>query len=47
MSRKSLFGQDKEQLHVLGIVPPQTVLQKGDVLLLFGATRDLEEFMDV
>jgi trk system potassium uptake protein TrkA len=47
MSRKSLFGQDKEQLHVLGIVPSQTVLQKGDVLLLFGATRDLEEFMDV
>jgi hypothetical protein len=29
----------------MGIVPPETVLQKDDVLLLFGAPLDLEAFI--
>ncbi len=43
---KTLFGHDKSELEVVGIVPPDTKLQGGDVLLLFGATSDLEKFIE-
>ena len=42
---KSAFGHDKNELQVVGIVPPSTLLQHGDVLLLFGAPKDLESFI--
>lgn len=46
VNQKSIFGHDKSELKVIGIVPPTTVLQTGDVLLLFGAPRDLEKFVE-
>lgn len=42
---KSVFGNEKSELKVVGIVPPETVLQSGDVLLLFGSPKDLESFI--
>jgi trk system potassium uptake protein TrkA len=42
---KNLFGHDKSELKVIGIVPPETVVEAGDVLLLFGSPKDLEKFI--
>lgn len=44
-NKKDLFGSDRVELQVMGIVPPETVLQKDDVLLLFGTPPDLEKFI--
>lgn len=45
VSRKNIFGTENSELKVMGIVPPGTVLQKRDVLLLFGSPKDLESFI--
>lgn len=45
VSRKNIFGTENSELKVMGIVPPGTVLQKKDVLLLFGSPKDLESFI--
>jgi trk system potassium uptake protein len=44
--QKNVFGTDKHDLKVMGIVSPATVLQSGDILLLFGAPKDLESFIE-
>lgn len=46
VSKKNIFGNDNNELKVMGIVPPETILQEGDVLLLFGGPRDLENFIE-
>jgi len=46
VSKKNLFGNEKSDLQVVGIVPPETILQRNDVLLLFGAPADLEKFIE-
>ena len=43
---KTHFGQNKSELKVMGIVPPETKLEREDVLLLFGAPSDLERFIE-
>lgn len=43
---KGIFGNDKNEMKVLGIVPPETTLKSGDILLLFGAPKDLETFIE-
>lgn len=43
--QKNILGAEKSELKVVGIVPPETILKKGDILLLFGATNDLENFI--
>ncbi len=42
---KSILGKERSELKVVGIVPPETILQAGDVLLLFGSPKDLERFI--
>lgn len=44
--KKNLFGTDRSELQVMGIVPENTVLQEGDILLLFGVPVDLERFIE-
>ncbi len=46
VTKKSLFGQDKGDLQVMGIVPEGTRLLGEDILLLFGSPRDLEKFIE-
>ncbi len=46
VAKKNIFGGQKSELQVMGIVAPETVLEPGDVLLLFGAPKDLEEFVE-
>ena len=46
VKQKNIFGNEKDELQVLGIVPPDTVLKKDDILLLFGAPKDLENFIE-
>jgi len=46
IQNKTLFGHNKNELKVVGIVPQETKLQSGDVLLLFGAPFDLEKFIE-
>jgi trk system potassium uptake protein TrkA len=46
ITKKNIFGNDKNDLQVMGIVPPETILQRDDVLLLFGTPRDLDEFIE-
>lgn len=45
VTKKNIFGSQNSELKVMGIVPPGTVLQKKDVLLLFGSPKDLESFI--
>ena len=45
VTKKKIFVTSGYSLQVMGIVPPETVLEKGDVLLLFGAPHDLEDFI--
>ncbi len=44
--QKSIFGNDQSEMKVMGIVPAETVLKRGDILLLFGAPKDLEAFIE-
>jgi trk system potassium uptake protein TrkA len=44
--KKHVFGDNKSDMQVVGIVPPNTVLKSGDILLLFGSPRDLETFIE-
>ena len=46
IGNKNTLGQETSELSVVGIVPPETKLLDGDILLLFGAPRDLEEFIE-
>ena len=43
--QKSIFGHETSDLKVIGIIPPETILETGDVLLLFGSPKDLEKFI--
>ena len=43
---KNIFGTDRKEMQVMGIVPVTTVLKEGDILLLFGSPRDLEAFIE-
>ena len=43
--QKNIFGNNKTDLQVIGVVSPDTILQANDVLLLFGALPDLEKFL--
>ena len=43
---KNTLGQDISELKVVGVIPPETKLQEKDVLLLFGAPGDLEQFIE-
>jgi len=44
--QKNVFGGDKNDLKVVGIVPPETILKHKDILLLFGTPTDLESFIE-
>ncbi len=46
VTQKNIFGVDKSELRVMGIMPDSTILKAGDILLLFGAPRDLEAFIE-
>lgn len=46
VENKNAFGTETSELKVIGIVPPATSFQTGDVLLLFGAPADLEAFIE-
>lgn len=45
IQKKNLIGLDKNELQVMGVVPPSTILKKEDVLLLFGTPVSLEYFI--
>ena len=47
VKQKNIFGNDKNELQVMGIVPTETVVKSGDILLLFGAPKDLETFIEL
>jgi len=47
VKQKNIFGNDKNEMKVMGIVPPETIVKSGDILLLFGAPRDLERFIEL
>jgi trk system potassium uptake protein TrkA len=47
VKQKNIFGNDKNELQVMGIVPPDTIVKSGDILLLFGAPKDLETFIEL
>ena len=44
--QKSIFGNDRNEMKVMGLVPPDTVLKSRDILVLFGAPVDLETFIE-
>jgi trk system potassium uptake protein TrkA len=46
ITQKSIFGTDRNEMKVLGLVPPDTILKSRDILVLFGAPKDLEVFIE-
>lgn len=46
VSKKHIFGDEKTEMQVMGIIPEGTVVRKGDILLLFGKPRDVEMFIE-
>ena len=46
VSKKHLFGDNRNEMQVIGIIPAGTILRSGDILLLFGAPKDLETFIE-
>lgn len=47
VSKKHIFGDEKIQMQVMGIIPPGTILRDGDILLIFGTPQDIEVFIKV
>lgn len=45
VTRKHLFGHEKSDMQVIGIIPPGTILREGDILLIFGTPNDIEVFI--
>lgn len=45
--QKSVFGNEQSEMKVIGIVPHETILAKGDILLLFGSPKSLETFIEI
>lgn len=43
---KSIFGTDRNETKVVGLVPPDTILKSRDILVLFGGPKDLEVFIE-
>lgn len=46
VSKKHIFGDTKNEMKVTGIIQPGTEVKAGDILLLFGKPRDLENFIE-
>lgn len=46
VSKKHVFGNERKELVVQGIIVPQTTLRNGDIMLLFGKPKDLEKFVE-
>jgi trk system potassium uptake protein TrkA len=46
VSKKHIFGDERSEMQVVGIIPAGTVVKKGDILLLFGTPRDIEVFIE-
>lgn len=46
VSKKHIFGDEKTEMQVMGIIPERTVVRKGDILLLFGTPRNIELFIE-
>lgn len=46
IKQKTIFGSEKTEMRVIGIVSPDMILKENDILLLFGAPRDLENFIE-
>lgn len=44
--QKGVFGNEMDEHQVVGIVPADTLLKKGDILLLFGTPKNLEQFIE-
>lgn len=44
-STKNIFGFDREKAVVVEIVSPQTVFEKGDILVVFGKIDDIDRLL--
>lgn len=42
---KSLLGKERTETIVTGVVKPDMVLEAGDILVLYGSNKDLENFL--
>lgn len=46
-AKTNLFGMSQKKKKVLGVVSPQTKLKKGDILVLFGDIKDIQEMLQL
>jgi hypothetical protein len=46
MQNKNILGTVRQTRVVQGVLTPDTILQDGDNLLLFGDVENLEKFME-
>ncbi len=42
---KSLVGKSRTELNIEGIATPDQTLENGDILVLYGSNKDLQEFL--
>ena len=45
VEEKNILGINKTSSKVLGVLPPNFILEEGDVLVLFGDLKDIEKFI--
>lgn len=46
-NRPNLFGDMQERQKVLGVVSGSTVIEEGDILVLFGDIKDIQKVLDL
>lgn len=44
--KKNIYGDEKKELVVQGMISPTATMRAGDVMLLFGKPKDLERFVE-
>lgn len=46
VAKKHIFGDERTEMQVVGIIPRGTEVKRGDILLLFGTPGDIELFIE-
>lgn len=45
LEEKNLIGKNTKVNHVQGVASPTTILQKGDIMVIYGSNRDISALM--
>jgi Trk K+ transport system NAD-binding subunit len=43
----TLLKQEGEEHHIKGVPGPDTVIDEGDIIMIFGLTKDVNRFIEI